>query len=88
MLLTDVPFQNPCCYVELFEKLIQLFHVRRNIVVKVLDIQGKIAKTVKQTFREYISRLPVDVNDLQKGRYVINIFNNNDFVTSIFYTKH
>ncbi len=59
-----------------------------NVVVKVLDTHGKIAKTVKQNIEQGISNFRLNLEDLQKGMYVINIFNDNNFVQAIRYIKN
>ncbi|TKK71471.1 hypothetical protein FC093_00120 [Ilyomonas limi] len=57
------------------------------LVVKILDIQGKMAKTIKETIGEGAQKLSIKVDDLKKGNYVMNIFNDFGFVKSIRYTK-
>lgn len=57
------------------------------LVVKILDIQGKWAKTIKGTIGGDIQKLSIDVNDLKQGNYVLNIFNDFGFVKSVRYTK-
>ena len=57
------------------------------LIVKILDIQGKWAKTIKETVGEGVQRLAINVDDLKKGNYVVNIFNDFGFVKSIRYTK-
>ena len=57
------------------------------LIVKILDIQGKMAKTIKQTVGDGMQNLLIDVNDLKQGNYVMNFFNDFGFVKSIRYTK-
>lgn len=57
------------------------------LIVKILDIQGNWAKTIKETVGEGMQKLPIKVDDLKKGKYVMNIFNDFGFVTSVRYTK-
>jgi len=57
------------------------------LIVKILDIQGKRAKTVKETVRDGMQKLSINVDDLKKGSYVMNIFNDLGFVKSVRYTK-
>lgn len=56
-------------------------------VVKILDIQGKMAKTIKETIGDGMQKLSIDVDDLKQGNYVMNIFNDFGFVKSVRYTK-
>ena len=57
------------------------------LIVKILDIQGKWAKTIKETIGEGAQKLSINVDDLKKGNYVMNIFNDYGFVKSVRYTK-
>ena len=57
------------------------------LIVKILDIQGKRAKTIKQTVGDGMQKLSIDLNDLNQGNYVMNIFNDFGFVKSVRYTK-
>ena len=58
------------------------------LVVKILDVQGKWAKTIKETIGDGVQKLAINVDDLKKGKYVVNIFNDFGFVKSIRYTKY
>ncbi len=57
------------------------------LVVKIWDIQGRMAKTIKETIGEGAHKLSINVEDLKQGKYVMNIFNDLGFVKSIRYTK-
>ena len=57
------------------------------LIIKILDIQGKMTKTVKETIGDGMQRLSINVDDLNKGNYVMNIFNDFGFVKSVRYTK-
>jgi hypothetical protein len=57
------------------------------LIVKILDIQGKMTKTIKETVGDGMQKLSINVGDLQKGNYVMNIFNDYGFVKSVRYTK-
>ncbi len=57
------------------------------LIVKILDIQGKIAKTIKETLEDGAYKFSVNVDDLKTGKYIINIFNDIGFVKSVRYTK-
>ncbi len=58
-----------------------------NIVVKVLDAQGRIAKTIQQTIEENVDKVRLNVEDLRKGRYIINIFTDGNFTKAVSYVK-
>jgi hypothetical protein len=57
------------------------------LIVKILDIHGRMAKTVKETVGDGMQKLSINVGDLKKGNYVMNIFNDYGFVKSVRYTK-
>ena len=57
------------------------------LIVKILDIQGRMAKTVKETVGDGIQKLSINVDDLKNGNYVMNVFNDFGFVKSVRYTK-
>ena len=58
-----------------------------HLTVKILDIQGKMAKTIKETVGEGMQKFSINVGDLKKGSYVMNVFNDFGFVKSVRYTK-
>jgi hypothetical protein len=53
------------------------------LIVKILDIQGRIAKTVKEKVEEGVNQLSLNISDLKNGRYVVNIFNNDEFIQAV-----
>lgn len=57
------------------------------LIVKILDIHGRWAKTIKETVRDGAQQLYIKVDDLKTGNYVLNVFNDIGFVKSIRYTK-
>ena len=57
------------------------------LVVKILDVQGRIAKTIKQTLEESVDKIKLNVEDLRKGKYTVNIFTDDTFVKAVQYTK-
>ena len=59
-----------------------------SMVVKVLDVQGRIAKTIRQTVEDNIDRLRLNVEDLCQGKYIINIFSDDHFIKAVQYTKN
>lgn len=58
------------------------------LIVKILDIQGKRAKTIKEAVGVGVQKLSINVGDLKNGNYVMNIFNDLGFVKSVRYTKY
>ena len=58
-----------------------------NIVVKIVDARGKITKTIKQTLKEKVDKIQFNVNDLRKGKYIVNIFADDNFIKAVQYTK-
>lgn len=57
------------------------------LVVKILDMQGKMAKIVKETIGDGVQKLSINVDDLKTGNYIVNVFNDFGFVKSIRYIK-
>ena len=58
-----------------------------SMVVKVLDMKGRIAKTIKQNMEESIDNICLNIEDLRRGKYIINIFKDDNFVKAVPYTK-
>ncbi len=58
-----------------------------SMVVKVLDVQGRIAKIIRQSVEDNIDRLRLNVEDLCTGKYIINIFSDDHFIKAVRYTK-
>lgn len=54
-----------------------------NLIVKVLDIQGRIAKTIKEKVEEGMQQLALNFDDLKNGMYVVNIFSDDEFVKAV-----
>lgn len=59
-----------------------------SILVKVLDIEGKIAKTVTHILEEGKQELSLNLSDLAKGKYVLNAFSKDTFLNSFKFIKH
>ncbi|MFA6609143.1 MAG: hypothetical protein WCT07_04540 [Candidatus Paceibacterota bacterium] len=57
------------------------------LVLKVLDIEGRIAKTVVAQINEGKQQLELNMGDLHSGRYVINAFSGDVFIKSIRFEK-
>lgn len=54
-----------------------------NLVVKILDIQGRIAKTIREKVEEGVVRLSLNIGDLKNGKYVVNIFSEDEFIKAV-----
>jgi hypothetical protein len=57
------------------------------LILKVLDAQGRIAKTVVEMIEEGAHRLMINLNDLTEGAYVLNAFYNDSFVNAFRFIK-
>jgi hypothetical protein len=57
------------------------------LVLKVLDIEGRMAKTVVTSITEGIQQLALNMSDLGTGRYIINAFSEDVFIKSIRFEK-
>lgn len=57
------------------------------LILKVLDIEGRIAKTVVANINEGKHQLEVNMGDLNSGRYVMNAFSGDTFIKSIRFVK-
>ncbi|OYU56432.1 MAG: hypothetical protein CFE25_04130 [Chitinophagaceae bacterium BSSC1] len=57
------------------------------LVLKVLDIQGRVAKTVVTSMEEGNQRIALNMSDLRSGVYVLNAFFRDSFIKSFRFTK-
>ncbi len=57
------------------------------LILKVLDIDGRIAKTVVANINEGRQQLELNMADLHSGRYVMNAFSGDTFLKSIRFVK-
>ena len=57
------------------------------LILKVLDIEGLIAKTVVANINEGKQQLELNMTDLHSGRYVLNAFCGDTFLKSIRFIK-
>ncbi|MES2003834.1 MAG: hypothetical protein V4450_04890 [Bacteroidota bacterium] len=57
------------------------------LILKVLDIDGHIAKTVVANINEGKQQLELNMTDLHSGRYVLNAFSGDTFIKSVRFTK-
>jgi hypothetical protein len=64
-----------------------LAHETGRLVLKVLDLDGRIAKTVVARISEGKQQLELNMADLHSGAYVMNAFSDGYFIKSIRFTK-
>lgn len=57
------------------------------LTVKVLDTEGKIAKSLTTILEEGIQDLFLNLSDLRSGVYVLNAFGSGNFLKSIKFVK-
>jgi len=57
------------------------------LVLKVLDVEGRLAKTVIANINEGKQQLELNMGDLNSGRYVMNAFSGDIFIKSIRFIK-
>jgi hypothetical protein len=57
------------------------------LVLKVLDVEGRLAKTMIAQVNEGKQQLELNMGDLNTGRYVLNAFSGDIFIKSIRFDK-
>lgn len=57
------------------------------LICKVLDVEGRIAKTLVALVNEGRQQLELNMADLNTGRYVLNAFSGDTFIKSIRFDK-
>lgn len=57
------------------------------LVLKVLDLEGRLAKTVITSMQEGNQQIDLNMSDLRSGVYVLNAFFKDTFIKSIRFTK-
>lgn len=57
------------------------------LILKVLDVEGRVAKTVVANINEGKQQLELNMDDLNTGRYVMNAFSGDIFIKSIKFDK-
>ena len=73
--------------VEDLSYLTVLAHKNGRLVCKVLDVEGRLAKTVVHNINEGRQQLELSMGDLNSGRYVLNAFSGDIFIKSIRFDK-
>ncbi|MEO7311242.1 MAG: hypothetical protein ABIX01_12645 [Chitinophagaceae bacterium] len=57
------------------------------LIIKVLDVQGRIAKTLNTLVTAGSQEFPINMEDLPTGKYVLNAFNGDFFLKSFRFVK-
>jgi hypothetical protein len=58
------------------------------LILKVLDVQGRIAKTIIEKVEQGAQQLYININDLGKGNYVLNAFFGETFIKAVRFIKN
>ncbi len=58
-----------------------------NLVLKVLTVQGKVAKTLVASMEEGNQQIALNMSDLSSGVYILNAFFRDSFIQSFRFTK-
>lgn len=59
-----------------------------SILVKILDTDGRIAKTISHILQDGKQELSLNLSDLTNGIYVLNTFSKDAFINSFRIIKH
>lgn len=63
-------------------------NTKANLMVKILNVNGQFIKTVNKSVQSNAGRFSIRLDDLSRGVYILNIFDNNSFIRSFSYNKH
>lgn len=58
-----------------------------NLILKILDVQGRMAKTIIEKVEQGCSELALNLTDLTEGMYVLNAFFGDSFVKAFRITR-
>lgn len=58
-----------------------------DLILKVLDVQGRIAKTIIEKVEQGAQQLYLNMTDLNTGNYVLNAFLGGTFIQAIRFIK-
>jgi hypothetical protein len=58
-----------------------------HLTLKVLGVNGRMAKSLTTNVSCGNQKLPINLDDLNEGVYVLNAFNDGDFIKSIRFIK-
>ncbi len=57
------------------------------LIIKVLDVQGRMAKSLNTMIEAGLQQFPIDLHDLPTGNYVLNAFDGDAFLKSFRFVK-
>ena len=63
-------------------------NAKSNLMVKILNVNGQFIKTVSKSVQTNAGRFTVALDDLSRGNYILNIFENNSFIRSFYYNNY
>lgn len=58
-----------------------------NLILKVLDVDGHMAKTIVEDVSEGLQQLVINLGDLASGNYILNAFSGDVFIKAIRFSK-
>lgn len=58
-----------------------------DLILKVLDVQGRIAKTIIEKVEQGAQQLYLNMTDLNTGNYVLNAFLGGTFIQAVRFIK-
>ncbi|MBW0176590.1 hypothetical protein [Sediminibacterium sp.] len=58
-----------------------------NLILKVLDVNGHMAKTIVEDVSEGLQQLVINLGDLASGNYILNAFSGDVFIKAIRFSK-
>ncbi len=59
-----------------------------NIIFKILTVHGRVIKTIRESLQVGAGKVSVNLADLSSGNYVVNVFKDNSFLSSIHFNKN
>ncbi|RFM30309.1 hypothetical protein [Deminuibacter soli] len=59
-----------------------------DLILKFLDVQGRIAKTIIEKVEQGAQQLHINVSDLSDGNYVMNAFLGEHFIKAVRFIKN
>ncbi len=58
------------------------------LILKILDVQGRMAKTIREKVEQGANELAVNLSDLAEGVYVLNAFIGDSFIKAFRFKKN
>lgn len=59
-----------------------------HLTLKVLDVYGRMAKTIQTKIEDGMNELIINISDLQMGSYVVNAFSGGKFLKATRFVKN